>query len=525
MKNAILGAILPVQVRKRKALGAFYTPANLAQYLAGWAVVSPGATVLEPSIGRGALVEAILENLDGAVGGRVIGCEIDEDTYHAARAKFSGSPVRILNNDFLKLPPESIKPVDAVVANPPFTRNHQLSREVRSELRARWGFSGAVKGAPGMWVYFILAAFSYLKLGGRLASIAPGAIAFTDYSTPLLDILRQRFRTVALLAVDGLVEWEGAAQERPAIVLAEGFGLGPAPEIQRRTISLSTKQITSAPPAQPNPVHSHVLGDLARLEIGIVTGANRSFVISEAYAREHDLPSDALLPIVSRARHVRGVTVTADEMRSLAQEGERTLLLFPETLGPKGSAVRRYLATFSKEQRRGTLWFSKRDPWWRVQLGRTCDAMFTYMNNSGPRLAIVSPGLVCTNTLHRVSFINRDPAHALAVCASMLTTFTQLEAERLGRVYGGGLLKFELKDARRLPLLLPAISIGKQDFERVDYLMRTEGQEAATQVADEIIMPHFFGADWIRVQLELRKQLSILRSRRGVASSNITSLS
>ncbi|MCA0049515.1 N-6 DNA methylase [Mesorhizobium sp. B283B1A] len=509
-----------MQVRKRKALGAFYTPANLAQYLAGWAVISPTATVLEPSIGRGALVEAVLENLDAAAGGRVIGYEIDEDTCRAAQAKFSDSPVTIHNADFLNLPPESIKPVDAIVANPPFTRNHQLPRHIRNELKGRSDFANVVTGAPGIWVYFVLASFSYLKLGGRLASIAPGAIAFTDYSASLLEILRQRFRTVTLVAVDGPVEWEGAAQERPAIILAEGFGLGPASEVRRHTISLSATQTVSAAVTPHKPVQSQILGDLARLEIGVVTGANRSFVISETQARERDLPRVALLPIVSRARHVRGLSVTSHEMRMLAQEGERTLLLLPETLGPRGGAIRRYLATVSKEQRRGTLWFSKRDPWWRVQLGRTCDAIFTYMNNSGPRLAIVDPGLVCTNTLHRVAFINRDPTHALTICASMLTTFTQLEAERLGRVYGGGVLKFELKDARRLPLLIPPTSIERQSFERLDYIMRTEGQDAATLFADGIILPHFFGADWIRVQTDLRKQLSILRARRGIADKN-----
>ena len=38
-----------------------------------------------------------------------------------------------------------------------------------------------------------------------------------------------------------------------------------------------------------------------------------------------------------------------------------------------------------------------------------------------------------------------DLAHARSVSVSMLTSFTQVEAERIGRVYGGGVLKFELR--------------------------------------------------------------------------------
>jgi adenine-specific DNA-methyltransferase len=54
----------------------------------------------------------------------------------------------------------------------------------------------------------------------------------------------------------------------------------------------------------------------------------------------------------------------------------------------------------------------------------------------------------------------------------MLTSFTQVEAERIGRVYGGGVLKFELKDARSLPLLLPATPIDSAVFTRLDAALR-----------------------------------------------------
>ena len=505
-------------VGKRKALGAYYTPVDLAQYLASWAIVSPKAAVLEPSVGRGALVTALVERLDARKGGLVVGCEIDKDTFLAAKAQFEGHPVILLNGDFLELTSAAIKPVDAIVANPPFTRNHQLSTIVRQRLKTRSGFGEIISGAPGLWVYFLLSSLSFLRLGGRLAFVAPAAIAFADYAIPVLGVLRDRFQTVTVVSIDERVAWDGAAEERASLVLAADFGLGPAPEIQRLALSLSTGEtsVVAAPKRWAMTTSATVLGELARIEIGVVTGANAWFVLDQASAAASELPQTALVPILSRARQVRGLEITKAEVRGMAEKGERTLLFRPEGSGQRGGPIRRYLAKILRAKRRGVLWFSKRNPWWKVQLGRSCDAILTYMNNAGPRIVLTERGLRCTNTLHRLRFINRDPVHARSVSASMLTTFTQVEAERIGRVYGGGVLKFELKDARRLPVLLPAAPIDSAVFARLDGALRGGALDVAMDLADGEILPHFFGSAWMRVQSEMREELAALRARRGI---------
>jgi hypothetical protein len=264
-----------------------------------------------------------------------------------------------------------------------------------------------------------------------------------------------------------------------------------------------------------------LLGELARIEIGVVTGANSWFVMDEAHAAANDLPQTALVPILSRARQVRGLEITKAEVRRMAEAGERTLLFRPEASGARGGPIRQYLAKILRAKRRSVMWFSKRNPWWKTQLGRSCDAVLTYMNNLGPRIALIEEGLTCTNTLHRLCFIDRDPAHAHAVGASLLTTFAQLAAERIGRVYGGGVLKFELKDARRLPLLLPTKPINSAVFTRLDVALRDDAICAAMDLADEAILPHFFGSQWIQVQSEMRKELAFLRARRGIGTDGV----
>lgn len=331
---------------KRKELGAYYTPPELADYLASWAVVSPNPVILEPSVGEGALISALLKRLDKNLGGKIVGYEIDADTFAAANTRFKSQPVTLYNRDFLETMIGSISPVDAVVANPPFTRNHHLSAQARKQLRSRKEFSGSISGAPGLWAYFLLLSMNFLKLGGRLAFIVPSAVYFARYAKPVLDSLKLQFETVTLLKVDDRVSWGGAAQERASVLLASGFGLGPASGIDQVGFSLLSGQISpvDARPRRLLPISARSLGELARIEIGIVTGANSWFVLNDSQAIANDLSDTVLVPILSRARQLRGLKTTLAEARQMAKMGERTLLFLPDTLGKKGGATRNYLA-------------------------------------------------------------------------------------------------------------------------------------------------------------------------------------
>ena len=208
------------------------------------------------------------------------------DSFSDAKARFEASPVTLLNADFLELASTAIRPVDVVLANPPFTRNHRLPVVTRRTLRGRWGFRGIVAGAPGLWVYFMLASLQFLKLGGRFAFIAPRTIEFADYATPLLELLRDSFQSVTLLSVEGPVGWDGPAEVRAVLVLAAGFGMGSVPRIRKQSLSLTTGETTTVSTSRKRTtlLPSTLLGNLADIEIGIVTGANATFVLNEADA-------------------------------------------------------------------------------------------------------------------------------------------------------------------------------------------------------------------------------------------------
>lgn len=121
---AMLEAGKSVDEKKRDQ--AFFTPPELAAHVVSLADVR-GRGVLEPSAGRGALVDACM-----AAGALAVNCvEINEESATALRQKY---PSTVVLGDFLAIESPSKPPYERVVMNPPFTRNQDIAH-VRHALR------------------------------------------------------------------------------------------------------------------------------------------------------------------------------------------------------------------------------------------------------------------------------------------------------------------------------------------------------------------------------------------------------
>lgn len=264
---------------------------------------------------------------------------------------------------------------------------------------------------------------------------------------------------------------------------------------------------------------AHQLSEIASLSIGAVTGHNKVFLLSDVERREAGIALHDVTLVAARARHVRSLEISETDLLNLAKNGERTWLLTPRDIERKRVGVRKRLALIPPSKRRSVLWLNKRAPWWKVDHGPGCDAIFTYMNDVGPRIVIGTGTLRCTNTLHQVRFSSDLSADERRIVAlSMVSSFGQLAAERFGRSYGGGVLKFELTDARRFPILLHKGVGSKSAFERADHAIRTGDIDEARCIADALLLPPVFGASWPKAAAEMMSEALKLRdTRRGTS--------
>jgi adenine-specific DNA-methyltransferase len=511
-----------VEATARKQVGAFYTPNSTAESLARWAIRTGSESILEPSVGRGALLKAALIRAREVrlVRGlhQHLACDIDRSALEALRREL-GDGVEFHVGDFLELDPAKFRKFQVVIANPPFTRNHSINPLRRRTLKKRF----KIDGAAGIWVYFIAHAIQFLSLGGRIASIVPGSTLFTQYGASFLRSLCISFSSVNIYRLADRPIWSDYVEESGAIVLADGYGQGPCsnyfkgiwPPMSRLSYHYSFDlrayhDLTSA---------SQCLGDIASISIGAVTGCNAVFLLTEEERRASGISFEDVKLTVSRARHVEGISISREDLVRLSCAGEKTWILTPKTVQERGSAVRRRLARITKYQRRTTCWMNKRHPWWQVEIGPDCDGVFTYMNDRGPRLAVTATGIVCTNTLHRVVFSRTvSEVDKLAASLTFASTFGQLAAELIGRVYGGGVLKFELVEARRMPVLLGIGHRGESGLltvaNGVDSALRVGALDVARDLADEALLAPVLGPSWKPAVAELREAVRLRREAR-----------
>ncbi len=153
-------------------LGWFPTPAPLAADLVGLAHLRPGARVLEPSAGEGAIVAPLL-----AIGAQVHAVEIDPKR-HAVLRDLMGDPVpvRCQRDDFLARAAEPV--FDAVVMNPPF------APPTTDVAHVRHAFNFLARG--GRLVAVMSAGTSYRE-DGRTADLRDLVHGFGGAITPLPD--------------------------------------------------------------------------------------------------------------------------------------------------------------------------------------------------------------------------------------------------------------------------------------------------------------------------------------------------
>lgn len=504
-----------------KALGAYYTPDIIADVLADWVVQTGQETLLEPSVGSGALLRAALACAErrclGPSNLRLIGCDLDNNAIAGVRSWLAPKHP-LLSGDFLEINPEAVGLVQGIISNPPFTRNHALPKPLRDMLRERF----LIKGAAGLWVAFLLHAIRFLKPGGRMAAVVPGAAIFSNYGREALTRICGQFEHVEIRQIVDQPLWSSRAEERGAIVLARGYGAGSCSLPSATRWSASGDRLADIYHANPACFRQALLsarrlGDLATLSIGAVTGFNKVFLLSEPERLAAGIEIEDLSLVAAKSRHAKGLRISADELRKLANEGQGTWLLTPRDLTRTRRGVRSRLAQIPVGKRRTVVWLNKRSPWWKVDTGAGCDAIFTYMNDRGPRIVIASDNVRCTNTLHQIRF-SPELSHddRLIVTLSMISSFGQLAAECIGRPYGGGVLKFELTDARRFPILLRKGIRANSAFAKADRAIKSGDANQARRIADALLLPSVFGVSWENAAAEMMAEaLQMRAARRG----------
>lgn len=469
----------------QKLRGGFYTSPEIAAFLTRWVLEGNPQSVLEPSCGDGAFLEALLADPRGRAA-RIAAWEIDPA--EAAKAqnrarRAADAQVDVQAGDFLKwflFSGSQAARVGGVVGNPPFVRYQYLAAE--QQFFAERIF--AQHGLPftrhtNAWVPFVIASLSLLAPGGRLGMVIPAEILHIRHAQGLrTQLLSQCSRT---LVIDPEELWFDEAQQGVVLLLAEkkasktraGQGLAILPVRNRVVLQADPAGVFEAAefvaerelaakwmPALLSSRERALLGgvresrqfprfdQLATVDVGIVTGCNKFFLVPDETVEAHGLQSWAH-PMFGRSEHVAGLIFSSADHEANRWAGLPSNFLWFDATDPGAfpASVQAYLASGVEDGLPRRFKCRVREPWFRVPSVYAAPVAMLKRAHHFPRLILNEAGAFTTDTAYRIRPVRGKAADLVY---GFLNSLTCLCAELEGRHYGGGVLELVPSEIERL---------------------------------------------------------------------------
>lgn len=507
----------------RKARGAFFTPESITRFIAQWAIRAPDDRVMEPSTGDAAFLVSAIERLQSLAGPdtvvpRVDGVEIHEQSAHVARARVeeAGGVADITVSDFFQVEPRPL--YSAVIGNPPYIRYQDFTGESRLRSReAALKVGVSLTALASSWAAFTVHSALFLQPGGRMGLVLPAELLSVNYAAAVRQFLFDHFRSVELVLFTEQVFPDAEADV--VLLLADGFGEGPTDhatihQAKDGTALASMGVPLTWTPQDPAGKWTGLLvavdaieplqtlrtgGHFTDLEawgdttLGMVTGNNSFFALSPARVAELGLSRKDLIRLSPPgSNHLRGLDLSTSKMTILGQQGKAIWLFRPA--GEPSPAAQAYINTGHRAGVDQAYKCRVRTPWYRVPLLPPADLFLTCMNADTPRLTTNTANAHHLNSVHGVYLADELKAlgRELLPLAS-LNSVTLLNAEMVGRSYGGGILKLEPREADVWAMPSPSLVTSRAEELRAlrpaaKKLLQAGKLGDAVKLVDEVLL-------------------------------------
>lgn len=502
-----------------KLRGGYYTPSDLADWIADWAISDNRNKVCEPSCGDGNMLIAAAKRLlaHGAspkeIQRQLKGVELSPPEAAKARQRLDtlldmSTGALVEATDFFEWydrtrSRQSSEKFDAVIGNPPFIRYQSFPEPARSRAMRLMCASGLKPNKlTNMWVPFIVAAAELLRSGGKLGLVVPAELLQVSYAAQLRRYLTSKFDRVDVVSCNELF-FQDAEQE---VLLLLASGARPSvedssPACVRFLSTESVEEITlSTPPvllqsAEEKKVCNDSekwlkyfltsteiefmrelrrsaicspVSEFADVDVGVVTGKNEFFVVNRETSIVRGL-ADIHRPAVGRSAHLAGAIFSKDDWATLDQNNQRVRLIdYSEKSNNQLTAGElSYIEYGESRDFHSGFKCRIRKPWFEVPGVWIPDGFLFRQIYDFPRMVSNNAHAVPTDTIHRLR------VHGCGLNAFLQSSYTYLSgasSEIEGRSYGGGVLELEPTEAEKV--LVPSNSQSSLPLNEIDRLVR-----------------------------------------------------
>lgn len=509
---------------EQKLRGGYYTPNDLAQFLSKWILNSGAKKILEPSSGDGKFFESI-SNVNNSIEleVEVTGIELNSDEAQKSikrATELKNITVDVHNTDFLEWGLMNYnKPIyDAVTGNPPFIRYQYLPKEYQLKAEKIFKlFNLKFTRHTNAWVPFVVLAFELLKPGGKLAMILPSEIMHVAHAQSLRTYLGKNSKKMLILDPKEL--WFTDTLQGALILLAEkknnadehSLGLG-IKEVNDRAFSkknprsyfdkvhfingetikgkwtkavLNSKELSLVKEIKKdNRVQQ--FKNIASVDVGLVTGANKYFLISEDDVKKYGLEKWAY-PMFGRSNHSPKMIYDSKQHQLNVGEGRPTNFIWfdVESYDELDKNAKEYVKIGESKEYHKRYKCRVREPWFRVPSVYATEIGMLKRAHDFPRLILNKKRAYTTDTAYRIKLID-DKIKSYELVFNFLNSFTALTAELEGRFYGGGVL--ELVPSEIEKTFIPDVKINKLYLNELDGDFQGLSSQEVLKRQDDIIL-------------------------------------
>lgn len=500
---------LRTELTPDKLRGGFYSPDSLvAICLERIAELSSGRTglrLLEPSAGDGAFVRGLRSAKLRHQIGDVTAIELVADEAHKCRQVLDEDDIRnsVHAGSFLTWLSETHDEFDAAVGNPPFLRYQFVDPQDKVPidlLGQKLGLSFA--GVSNLWIPVFLGALGRLRVGGAFAFIIPSE-CFTGVSARKVrtwlatntDQLRVDLFPVGSFpnVLQEVVVLSGMRSDpmiSPTALEVRQHYLKGQPQEWQHSVDVSAPTWTRylLTPSHLQALDEarrlqvvHLLGELARLEVSVVTGANDYFSVDGRTLHKFNLERWAL-PLLPRIRHAKGLVYTSDDQTAVQESDAKGYLVHFSKELPDPQRYKKPSAYLEEgiEKDLPTRYKCRiREPWFRVPHVWQGELMLSKRSHRYPRLVLNEAAAFTTDTIYRGRMHLGFQGRAHDLVATFHNSLTLLSAEIEGRSFGGGVLELVPSEINRL--LVPLPDRFGEELARLDQLTRTTNDSEASE--------------------------------------------
>lgn len=465
----------------RRRLGQFATPFNLASEIVSYGTSLLGdqqIKFLEPAIGTGSFLSALLSHVGSDRVDSATGIEVDGEIGAAAKELW-GDKLDLIVGDFTKTKPVR-RAANLLISNPPYVRHHYIDGKDKEELRdivsKILGIN--LSGLAGLYCYFVLLAHEWLDDEAVSGWLIPSEFMDVNYGSALKTYLLDRVQLLRIHRYDPTsVQFDDALVSSAVVwfskrVTDEDYdveftfgGTLNEPELSKRIkrsdLSAEHKWTRFPENGIRDTKHSNMrVKDLFTIKRGIATGDNGFFILDRPRIEQHGLRYDYLTPILPSPRHLDVTEVHADDEGNPLINNPLFLIncglpehqikdIYPE--------LHDYLQTGFESVAGRYLCKSKRY-WYQQEQRKPAPILCTYMGRGSSdsespfRFILNHSNAIASNSylmLYPKELCEKTSTFYASTIESIWEELSDLPPSALineGRVYGGGLRKIEPKE-------------------------------------------------------------------------------